>query len=209
MITYIGTNLSTPDDCVREYNIKSMIEKGNFGTVYDDCDKGGNCKYALKVIELPTDFGNDFDTEVEITKKASELGIGPGYINSWKRDGTSKSHDYIIMGFILTEKYDGTLKSIGYESIPLDIYKYVNSIISVWHAHGYIHGDLHGDNIVYKMTLQGAMVKLINFGLSFNVSNQSKNIKDRHSFSVNNLITVPDDNISEYIKVIDTMWYIG
>src|SRR5258708_6348064 len=106
---YLDTPFTVPKKCLKNFHIKSkLLTRGSNGLIYD-CSNCPKSKYVMKIILLDvpipgfdcvpgkessyrdclTFSEEQFQHESEMTKLASNLGIGPKYYASW----TSPIHE--------------------------------------------------------------------------------------------------------------------
>ncbi|AAG02903.1 putative ser/thr protein kinase [Betaentomopoxvirus amoorei] len=172
----------------KSWEIKNLIAKGGFGTVYKLCEKNdnNNC-YAIKI--EPSDNGPLF-VEMHFYKKINKneiknfidaknlsyLGIPLLYHN-----GIIKK-DNIEYRYIVIDYYEFNLNDIlkKYIKLPIiTIYKITIQILYILeylHKKKYTHNDIKKNNIMFNSSL--TKVYLIDYGLIYNMnSNQEYNIK--------------------------------
>jgi len=159
--------------CLKGLDLNDLISSGKYGVVYTSgCshnEKKGKeeyiCKYAVKVQA----YGRDFINEVKGLNNMAKLNIGPTYFGSWSCLDRK-------IGIIVTEIYDTTyfdfyrtkaqrINSDGrYElnkgMIPTDtFYETILGQIKDMHDNGYLHQDLHSQNILVKIDKSGSIKK--------------------------------------------------
>lgn len=171
-IAYIGTNYAIQEQCLKSIRLGEFIGEGAEGAVYDAC--APDCDNVVKVISLPVEFGNDFETEVRLTQIASDLKVGPQFVDAWQCGGYDKRVGKTDLGFIVTRKYDTSLAAFLAKTkgrLPMESVAQIDALIRQWHDNGFVHADLLPKNIVVNVrgkTITDA--KLIDFGLSFSVA---------------------------------------
>lgn len=175
-----GVELDAECFTANEVIIIDKIGQENYSMVNQVSYKGSN-KYTLKVVELPIDFGNDFDEEVRIMSLMSEHKIGIPFIKAWKYTGQTiicGESKPIELGFILTEKWF-TFEADN-KKVPVGVLAMLLDKINLLHELRYVHGNPRITNVVYKNDKQGQLidVRLIDFGLSFNLDDHNLNIDD-------------------------------
>ena len=170
----IGTEYKLPSRCLNDFYIKALLGTGSYGFVTQVCDKRDNCKYALKAIPLILGFMNKlFEDEVKYTKLFGDLGISPKFHKSWiceKVEGFREGKT-VSVGFILTDKYDMTLKDlkeqepeIFKEDKPM-IKRELEDNLTTMNEGEYWPDDLHDENIMVKIKRGHVIdVVLIDFG---------------------------------------------
>lgn len=161
-----------PTESLEKLNVKlrKYIGSGNFSVVYET-----TANEVIKIVNVDDiDFGNSFDDEVEIYKEMSNRGIAPKYIDSSKCIGYNEDGDKLKLGLLVTEKYDTTLeKHLKKErNISIDNIRDLQQKISEIHKAGYVHNDLNPGNVMLKYDKSKIIdIKIIDFGLSFNIEN--------------------------------------
>lgn len=207
---YIGTRYKTTKSCLKDIKLGVLMGEGNFGQVYDACNP--DCKYVLKVMALPIEFGNDFDTEVEITKKAGNLGIGPKFIDAWTCEAEDQ-HGALSIGLILTEKYEKTLAAYlkEYKKMDSNTTIVLMKLIEKMHKNNIIHCDLKPGNIVVDTNGDREIIRIaiIDYGLSFSKDNIPDDISGRFAHSMSTSTVKIQSNVNdmpEIIEYIDFQW---
>lgn len=162
--------------CLSPINVElvELLGNGNFSEVYR-VKYNNNLNYALKIIPLPIDFGNDFEDEAKISQEMSDLGVGVPFIKAWTCPGKSNlTGENIILEFILMELWNKVPQQHSAYQLPANIYSLLLNKISMMHDAGYIHGDPGMRNLVVKTDTMGKIIdiRLIDFGLSFKFTDQ-------------------------------------
>lgn len=148
------------DVCLRGYEIRKLLGKGSYGKVFHTCKPKDNCIYAMKVVELNEEEDiNDFRKEVSIASKMSRLEITPKVYGAWFCKNK---------GYIVTEKYDVTLKThLEYHDLSKNLINRLENILEKMHNAGIVHGDLSLDNVMIKFVKGKKKIGIIDWGLAF------------------------------------------
>lgn len=112
-----------------------------------------------------------FEKEVTISKIASQLGVGPIFIDAFI---CSNNLFYPVgqidyLGFIITEKWDLTLHDYlkTHQSIPSPLADKLVYLLEQLHSAGIYHDDLSFSNIMLRMNKANPIdVTIIDYGLS-------------------------------------------
>ena len=187
---YIPLNYNDLNSCIKaEYNYKNKLTNAGSGAFGDVIQTNGKkYKYAIKVINLDKqdDYLENFKTTVEkieneadITRKMSKLGIGPKLFDvySCKVDGR------LTYYFVLEYMNQGTLYEYvvknNIKKIPNNMMVNLTNKLKKMHEHGYLHNDLHFNNI---------LVNKCNGKIEFYISDfgSTKNIKEEKKYSLEN-----------------------
>jgi serine/threonine protein kinase len=139
--------------CLAKYNLQQgrKIGQGKFGVVYAACDDE-SCPAAVKASIEP------LDKEVEVYKKASDLGVAPRFIDYEKQ---CVMKDGAIFELLITERYDFSLGEFldnelyeplkDSEIICTFIRERIMSLIDLLYTkQNIIHNDLHENNIMLR-----------------------------------------------------------
>lgn len=158
-------------------NGELKINKSVYGSVSEVCDNKDNCNYVLKLIPLKSkQYFETFLREALILPIMYKNGIGP------------KVYDIFIClnsGYIIMEKYDGTIKSMIKE-VENTYFHDICTLIQKMHSIGIIHNDLHTGNILYKKKEDNTYsFVIIDFGLSLYFEDKNKKIPDNMIFYEN------------------------
>jgi tRNA A-37 threonylcarbamoyl transferase component Bud32 len=150
------------------------LNEGDYGKVY----RLGPSK-CVKIINISeselqaTDDRIDdifFPREVEISKKAGELGIGPKIEDAYIcfQENDSSCHGVIYMEWLEGKTlYDWLSKGRSTEEIA-KVRDLVEAKIQKMHAHGIIHMDLHNGNVFILLDAKGEVkdVSFIDYGFA-------------------------------------------
>ena len=177
-IEYIYKDPNTK--CMRDFPVKQWIADGMSGSVFVTCIKH-DCKYVIKLVPLdvyiPTDdcdiehpvegdclgvSRKAFETEVEFTKKFSDLYAGPKMVAAGICDNVyNKYQPELSVGFIVQEKWDLSLEDY-LQQYPDDFQNNFQTIERLLLAKakkidktGYCHIDLHSGNILLRLDSRG------------------------------------------------------
>jgi hypothetical protein len=171
-------------DCLLKHNLRPIkqLACGSSGCVYLICqllkDKPENCNLVIKV-------GKIDENELNITKKAGDVGIGPMFIDyftcpnvtdietelqrssEWKLQYEKKGPDFFKeVPIMVLEKLDTTLERIGLNS---DNFPLLMDLMLKMIKHGLYYPDLHSENIMAILNDEGNVseFKLVDFGAIF------------------------------------------
>jgi serine/threonine protein kinase len=177
-LTKIYGEGDSKEDCGLDWEIKNIIGKGKQGITYLACCHS-DCTHVMKIEEISMRrelAREDFKNEAELSIEFSDKGIGPKVIA-----------EYIgkDVGIIIMEKLTMTLYELlqmwkdrgpnyfGGEALRILKKKYLD-VVKKLHNLGYVHGDLHLNNVmirIHKDSLVGELrsgqykLKLIDFGM--------------------------------------------
>ena len=186
---------------INDYEIKDKIDpnyiKGGlirrgYGNVYElyHGAHSATAGYVLKTLPANTYLYGDkcysdrdiAMNEIYITKTMSDLGIAPLVYDIALDDSK---------GYIVMEKYDGTLQDLIYlyqtdKSIKLDeIIVILKSYIEKMHEHGIVHRDLSSNNIMYKTD---GSIAIIDYG--FSIYSKNEKLRSYDYDVINELIEI-------------------
>ncbi len=179
------------EDTIDPNFIKGSLIRRGYGKVYEMCYKN-NCNYVLKTLPGKNDlYGEGCYTdkdlamnEIYITKRMSDLEIAPLVYDIALDDRK---------GYIVMDKYDGTLKDLIYmyqtdKSIKLNqIINILKDYIARMHMEGIIHRDLNSSNVVYKTD---GSIAIIDYG--FSIYSDDENLRLIDYDIINELINIKD-----------------
>ena len=168
--------------CKNDYIIdKNTIPKsGAYGSVSEVC-KNKNCNYIVKAIPFKNAYTKQsFIREALIAPMMDKVNVGP------------KIYDIFTclnVGYIVMDKWQGTLSELFFRNLNFDIDKYFDDIfklIKKMHNNNVIHNDLHTGNILYKKDKKGKYTFCINdFGLSIYFENKNMQISEKYVPRIN------------------------
>lgn len=170
-VGYQCPSIWVSDEDVKGYKFKDPLGTGTCGTVYSaKSPKAVVAKEPnLDIVAIKVQMVEDEETfkkELDLTKFASSLDIGPNFIDSWI------SNDNV--GFIVTEKWDDSLEGYRQRNPKM---KYVQTflllklkkMIDTLHETGLVHSDILEKNILVKFDKEtGKLTDLVltDFGLA-------------------------------------------
>ena len=182
LITLAVNNGEIPTQLSGNFELKNVIYNNSFmrSSIRIACS-GDNCDFIAKVLNhgnmpiynKPFTFKDVAVNELVITKKMSEIGIGP------------KVYDIAMsetQGVIIMEKYDGTLTDLLHKyqkdkTVPVDqAIEKVRNLLGIMHENGIVHRDLSTSNILYKTD---GSIALADFGFSVFSTDESLRFGDR------------------------------
>jgi len=172
-MSFVGTTI-----CNTKYVIDSQFSKGTAGTIYNIKN---NKKLLVKII--PINRSNNREQalrEIGFMTKTSALSISPKIYNAKFCKFNGKNYAFIVM-----EKYgDGTLEDMFSAFNEMNFNRYKNNTVlqnigksitklfDKLYALNIYHGDLHAQNILYKINKSGnVQFRIIDFGYSKKASN--------------------------------------
>jgi len=167
---------SGDEDCKVEWEIKNIIGRGHQGITYLACCQS-ECTHVMKVEGIKGEIDRkSFEKEAEVSIELGNKGIGPKIVAEY----VGKNIRIIIM-----EKLTMTLVELlkmwkekgpkyfgGGETLRILKKKYVD-VVRKLHNMGYVHGDLHENNVMLKIHKDNLVeylrsgqykLKLIDFG---------------------------------------------
>ncbi len=144
------------------------ISSGEYGYVYQL-----NENVCIKVVNITSTLNNlkyiDFLKEMEISKIAGNIGVGPKIHDAYVCVNDADSTCY---GIIYMEYLQGITLSKYLDNTPKNQYGKVRTLldekIAKLHQHHILHSDLHSDNVFVLLNSQKEMVdlKIIDYGFS-------------------------------------------
>lgn len=138
---------------LRGYALLGIIGKGTSATVYECESDDDDHVYAMKIQK----HSQDASVEAERAEMFSDMGVAPRYIESWSNGQLS---------FLVTDKWDGSMKHFGLETLPSPLVFKLAVCIKRLHEEGYVHADVMPKNVLVKMRKgQPVDVTLTDFGL--------------------------------------------
>ena len=164
--------------CNTRYEISNQFSKGTVGTLYTIKN---NKKLLVKVI--PINKRNDKKNvlkEIHFMTRAAAISITPKIHNAKFCEYNERKYALIVL-----EKYgQGTLEDLFTAFNNMNFNRHTNNIVlqdvgnkitnlfDSLYSIGIIHGDLHAQNILYRLTKSGNIyLKIIDFGYSKSVIN--------------------------------------
>jgi predicted Ser/Thr protein kinase len=157
--------------CFGDYKVLHGLGSGSFGVVYL-VEKNGK-KYAIKVISINFDpiFGmtsgnnlKNIKNEIEITKKMGEMNIGPKLYDSYICEpNINKLSAFIVMEWMTEGSLGNWLQN---NKLSKKQHESILQKIEKMHKLGYIHADLHDNNILVTKNKSKVEFFIGDFGLS-------------------------------------------
>jgi hypothetical protein len=175
---YYTSNFCTKKSCLKEWELKKKVGAGLFGTVYDAC-LNDDCKYVIKIQLLNRKNRRNFDKEILMSKIASQSGLSPEFKDSFvceietqeidENDKDVVREEFTHLGFIISEKYDTSVKRLAKQGIPKkELASYFEKIleidsklidIGIWH-----HDNNLGNYVLKNLGSNGYKMAAIDFG---------------------------------------------
>ena len=172
--------------CNTNYEILNQYSKGTVGTLYTIKN---NKKKLVKII--PINRRNNRSSvlkEIHFMTRAAAISITPKIYNAKFCEYNGRKYAFIVI-----EKYgQGTLEDLftafnnmnfnrtKNNSVLQDVGNKIINLFDNLYSIGIIHGDLHAQNILYRLTKSGNIsLKLIDFGYS-------KSINDNENYDREN-----------------------
>lgn len=178
--------------CSKFWEILTNMRYGapsEFGKIYQACCKN-NCNYIAKIIPI-SEISSFEDIEKEISIQTFVYKSSPDItipiIQAYRcRD---KNEVIIIMPRLYAtfkERLMGDISNIE----MLDILRRIYHVVKYLHDIGYVHDDLHVNNIMFE---ENDTIKLIDFGKSFYTTDQTELQRDfvRLGLSIDNIMDNP------------------
>ncbi len=163
---FIGTQYKTKKACLKNFIVKQELGEGKYATIYEAC-MNETCPYVLKIMSLKTPVSKDyFKDECKLSKLFGQLKIGPAVYNCWTCDNQG-----LNLGFIHMDRLDITLGDYA-KKYPTKFRLYQNEVkkelvkkIKLMINQGWVHNDLHSENIMLKLNKSDIVdVFIIDFG---------------------------------------------
>jgi len=154
----------TADRTIGKYMIKSKIDQGGWGIVYQGVHKTLNMDVAIKMLKhkmaMDPDFRETFQKEAEIIARLNHKNIVQVY-DIENRYQTM----FIIMEFLEGKSLESVLKQQGSLPIPLAVnyLTQISSALAYAHSKGIVHQDIKPANI---LVLPDNQIKILDFGLA-------------------------------------------
>jgi hypothetical protein len=160
----IMKSLKNPED----YKKLKRIGFGEYGTIYrldeNRCIKFVNITKTLNNLKYI-----HFIKEIEISKIAGNIGIGPKIYDAYV---TVNDQDSSCYGIIYMEYLQGMTLSNYMEDLPKNKYDHIRKLldekIAKLHSHNILHSDLHADNVyvILNNRQEFVDVKIIDYGFA-------------------------------------------
>ncbi|CAA94155.2 Protein kinase domain-containing protein [Caenorhabditis elegans] len=182
------------DDVLRNYKIVEVLGSGEYGTAFACVDADSrHSTLALKASNLETIFcENCFKLERTVLQRISTLGTNeksrfPTLVDNFVVDST--------LGCLVMTKEGDSLGDVCKRNDPkkfsptnvLKIMLSVGKSLQTIHSLGYIHRDIHWNNVLFAKTITPASpCKLIDYGVGKKFRNRRGNyVKNRPQRDVN------------------------
>lgn len=156
--------LKNPDD----YKKLKYISSGEYGSIY--LLDQNTC---IKFVDITNTLNNlkyvNFMKEIEISKVAGNIGIGPKIYDAYV---TVNDEDSRCYGIIYMEYLHGVTLSKYMENLSKDNYDQVRTLldqkIMKLHSHQILHSDLHSDNVFVILGHNNQLIdiKIIDYGFA-------------------------------------------
>jgi tRNA A-37 threonylcarbamoyl transferase component Bud32 len=127
-----------------DWKVNKYLSSGKYGSVHEVCSKD-SCRYVMKVQKEIS--GSDAFNEIIINKQVSRLGLAPEVLSSDISDNYS-----IVVTEELDRTLDYVLEHIKDEKISEFVVDTVMNALDTLHKNGIVHGDAHGENIMFVST---------------------------------------------------------
>ncbi|MEK6884186.1 MAG: hypothetical protein AABY22_31440, partial [Nanoarchaeota archaeon] len=130
-VEYIAINNVDRQACQRNYESKTKLGQGTFGTVFDACNRSTNdCQYVMKIQQILSHQQElEVLSEVHIHKYLDRMQekfnmvMVPKLYDSWscEIENKNESGKVIRYHYIILEKWQGTLSSLGINQMKQNI----------------------------------------------------------------------------------------
>jgi serine/threonine protein kinase len=145
-INYLPVKYSDVESCMNNWEKKSQLGKGCFGSVFEAC-KDKTCGYIMKISNIADQYRFDtFQREQYFLNKLNSSEISPKIYDSWICNEN---------GYIVLEKWDGDLENLNLFYVKdgkLCVYKWVwdqmITCILEMSKRKIIHGDIKPSNFL-------------------------------------------------------------
>jgi serine/threonine protein kinase len=176
----------TLQGCLAAFDsVTSTGLQGGFGSLYRGKKKG--VTYAIKRVSLnPNAYdvpkglftAEIIQNEIRITKKMSDLGIGPKLYDIFICKPNGEPYIFFVLEYFNQNALDVYLYNGGI--ITPDDTKSISKLINRMHAAGVVHTDLHPGNILVNLSSTGKLrFAISDFGLAKFDSDHVKYSKSR------------------------------
>ena len=181
--------------CFGDYKVLHGLGSGAFGSVYL-VEKNGK-KYAIKVIDI--NFNNLYvsvsdnlktiKNEIEITKKMGEMNIGPKLYDSYICEpNINKLSAFMVMEWMTEGSLGNWLQN---NKLTKKQHETIVQKIEKMHKLGYIHADLHDNNILVTKNKSKVEFFIGDFGLSKTTKDL---IKQHEDFDIRHIEMITKNN---------------
>lgn len=146
---------------------KSLLGSGGAATVHEVCNHNADCDYVMKINKLGALRGvtrERFWNEVELQKKAAQLGVSPHVIEAW--DCTNP-----FIGVIIMPALQDTLFNVSHnlqkkrmrDKTRRSYFEEALEILEILKKNQICHGDPHFSNFMID---KAGKLKIIDFGMA-------------------------------------------
>ena len=174
----------TLQGCLAAFDsVSSTGLEGGFGSLFRGKKKG--VTYAIKRVSLnPNEYdlskglftADMIQNEIKITKKMSDLGIGPKLYDTFVCKPDGEPYIFFVMEYFNQNALDVYLYNGGF--ITPDDTKTISRLVNRMHAAGVVHTDLHPGNILVNLSPNGKLrFAISDFGLARFASEHVKHSK--------------------------------
>ncbi len=171
--SYIYKHIPTIQDIMKclknedDYKKLKYISSGEYGTVYR-LDENR----CIKIVDVTQTLTNlkyiNFMKEIEISKVAGNIGVGPKIYDAYVcvNDEDSSCYGIIYMEYLHGTTLSKYLDHHSYNKEELK--KKLDEKIIQLHSNGILHSDLHSDNVfvILDQNEQFVDIKIIDYGFS-------------------------------------------
>jgi serine/threonine protein kinase len=185
----IKMSANTARQILKTTNLKiqgNALNSGKYGAVFNSNQKN----YIVKIGKINSNNENSLISEAEISEIASNLGIGPK-VPVKPKIITHNGNDYVV---IKMEKMDGTLLSLINsrninDELKISLLQDAQDLLRILHKQNICHRDLHLKNIMYKKKNDKYIIKIIDFGQSYQQCSSSNILNNKLKLTsiINNL----------------------
>lgn len=177
-----------------KYKKGKKLGAGYFGEV--EIVKIGKRELVQKKIPLPSNIytARNIIKEIKYLKKLKGSKIVPNYYDSYM----TNSEIYIVMEKLNCGTLNEYMKKNNIEKLPKKDIHEIKSLISKLHKKGFIHNDLHGNNILVECNKKGEKKRFVlsDLGLTEHITD----IRDRdYSYLLPQIETMGEQEIQEKI----------
>lgn len=156
-----------------KYKPKKELGSGFFGKVYEI--KKGDKIFVQKEMNLPKEFyyANAALNEIQYLQDLKGTKIVPNFIEAYMTD----EKIYIVMEKINCGTLQEYMKNKKMDQLPKKDIDEITSLIKKLHQKGFIHKDLHWNNIMVECDKRGNKKRFVlsDLGLTTSIKNIKKN----------------------------------
>ena len=181
--------LKSKQVCLKDFEIKLQLAKGQYGKVYLAQHKSMRSLHAVKMIKKTCLICSDTVDKIKIEKEIL-LETEHPFVIRMEYMFQTKTRLYFVMPFVRSELFMIFLKQKRFTEQVVKFYaSQVVSAVGYLHSKGIIHRDLKIENILID---QFGYIKIIDFGIAKLVEKQKP--KARYS-----LFSIQSSEIVEYL----------